>query len=136
MALMLFVCGCRTDPDSNSAGTAKPPAQGDQPNWTIGMSQCNLGEPWRVQMNADVKAAADSIDEVEVVFKDAQNDTLKQRYFRKMHGIEEKNPVHSMFGKPEMTDAQVEAEVLGRELTETELKEVEEQPRKKWFGIF
>lgn len=79
MALMLFVCGCRTDPDSNSAGTAKPPAQGDQANWTIGMSQCNLGEPWRVQMNADVKAAADSIDEVEVVFKDAQNDTLKQR---------------------------------------------------------
>ena len=27
--------------------------------YTVGMSQCNLGEPWRVQMNADVKAAAD-----------------------------------------------------------------------------
>ena len=26
--------------------------------WTIGMSQCNLGEPWRVQMNADIKKAA------------------------------------------------------------------------------
>jgi len=22
--------------------------------WVIGMSQCNLGEPWRVQMNADI----------------------------------------------------------------------------------
>lgn len=65
-----------------------------------------------------------------------QNDTLKQRYYRKMHGIEETNPVHKMFGKPEMTDAQVEAEVLGRELTVEEQQEVEEQPRKKWFGIF
>ena len=47
--------------------------------WTIGMSQCNLGEPWRVQMNADVKAAADKHPEIKVVYKDAQNDTLKQR---------------------------------------------------------
>lgn len=46
----------------------------------IGMSQCNLGEPWRVQMNADIRAAAESHpDTVQVVFKDAQNDTLKQR---------------------------------------------------------
>ena len=54
---------------------AKPAGEG----FTIGMSQCNLGEPWRVQMNADVKAAADKHDEIKVVFKDAQNDTLKQR---------------------------------------------------------
>lgn len=46
---------------------------------TIGMSQCNLGEPWRVQMNADVKAAAEQESDLEVVFKDAQNDTLKQQ---------------------------------------------------------
>ena len=45
----------------------------------IGMSQCNLGEPWRVQMNADVEAAAEKHPELKVVFKDAQNDTLKQR---------------------------------------------------------
>jgi ribose transport system substrate-binding protein len=43
------------------------------------MSQCNLGEPWRVQMNADIAAAAGSHPELQVVFKDAQNDTLKQR---------------------------------------------------------
>jgi len=43
------------------------------------MSQCNLGEPWRVQMNADVKAAADKHPNLKLVFKDAQNDTLKQR---------------------------------------------------------
>jgi len=47
--------------------------------YTIGMSQCNLGEPWRVQMNADVKAAADKHEDIKAVFKDAQNDTLKQR---------------------------------------------------------
>jgi ribose transport system substrate-binding protein len=47
--------------------------------WVIGMSQCNLGEPWRVQMNTDIKNAAAKHPELEVIFKDAQNDTLKQR---------------------------------------------------------
>jgi ribose transport system substrate-binding protein len=50
-----------------------------QSGFTIGMSQCNLGEPWRVQMNADIRAAAARHSELKVVFKDAQNDTLKQR---------------------------------------------------------
>jgi ribose transport system substrate-binding protein len=47
--------------------------------WVIGVSQCNLGEPWRVQMNADIRRAAEAHPEVELVFKDAQNDTLRQR---------------------------------------------------------
>jgi len=47
--------------------------------WTVGMSQCNLGEPWRVQMNADVKKAADARADIEIIFKDAQNDSLKQK---------------------------------------------------------
>jgi len=47
--------------------------------FVIGMSQCNLGEPWRVQMNADIREAAEQRDNVRVIFKDAQNDTLKQR---------------------------------------------------------
>jgi len=47
--------------------------------WIIGMSQCNLGEPWRVQMNADIKSAADATPSVKVIYKDAQNDTLRQR---------------------------------------------------------
>jgi hypothetical protein len=42
----------------------------------IGVSQCNLGEPWRVQMNADIRKAAAEHPELTVVFKDAQNDTL------------------------------------------------------------
>ncbi len=47
--------------------------------WTVGVSQCNLGEPWRVQMNADLRRAAQGRPELKLVFKDAQNDTLKQR---------------------------------------------------------
>jgi ribose transport system substrate-binding protein len=47
--------------------------------YVIGMSQCNLGEPWRVQMNADVKKEADKHPELQVIYKDAQNDSLKQR---------------------------------------------------------
>jgi ribose transport system substrate-binding protein len=43
------------------------------------MSQCTLDEPWRVQMNADVKAAAERHPELEVIFKDADDDLLKQR---------------------------------------------------------
>lgn len=53
--------------------------QTDKPKWTIGMSQCNLGEPWRVQMNADIRKAAEQHPELNVVYKDAQNDTLTQR---------------------------------------------------------
>jgi len=47
--------------------------------FTIGVSQCNLGEPWRVQMNADLKAAAEKHPELTLVFKDAENDTQKQQ---------------------------------------------------------
>jgi ribose transport system substrate-binding protein len=47
--------------------------------WVLGMSQCNLGEPWRVQMNDDIRKAAVQHPGLAVVFKDAQNDTLKQR---------------------------------------------------------
>ncbi len=56
------------------AGSGTP----DDP-WVIGMSQCNLGEPWRVQMNADIKAEAGKHPEIRVIYQDAQNDTLQQR---------------------------------------------------------
>jgi len=46
--------------------------------WVIGMSQCNLGEPWRVQMNADIRKAAAAHPEIRVMFQDAQNDNLRQ----------------------------------------------------------
>lgn len=52
--------------------------RGQEKQWIIGMSQCNLGEPWRVQMNADIKKAAEAHPNITVVFKDAQNDNLRQ----------------------------------------------------------
>ena len=58
-------------PAFGGSGTAEDP-------WVIGMSQCNLGEPWRVQMNADIEKAAEDKKMLKVVYKDAQNDTLKQ----------------------------------------------------------
>ncbi len=57
--------------------TEEPAATGGgasgEETYTIGMSQCNLGEPWRVQMNADIEEAAAAHPELEVIFKDAQN---------------------------------------------------------------
>jgi ribose transport system substrate-binding protein len=55
--------------DSNSPGK----------QYVIGMSQCNLGEPWRRQMYDDIKNAAAKHPELKIIFKDAQNDTLQQR---------------------------------------------------------
>jgi ribose transport system substrate-binding protein len=44
----------------------------------IGFSQCNLGEPWRVAMNAEVMERAKDFPELEIVFADAQQDNAKQ----------------------------------------------------------
>lgn len=64
---------------NKSDSTAPAPAAAGAKTFTIGMSQCNLGEPWRVQMNEDIRNAAAQHPELKVIFKDAQNDTLKQR---------------------------------------------------------
>ncbi|MGD2217717.1 MAG: substrate-binding domain-containing protein [Gemmatimonadales bacterium] len=64
--------GCGSESRERHAGTPEDP-------WVIGMSQCNLGEPWRVQMDADVRAAAAEHDNLTVIFKDAQNSSLVQR---------------------------------------------------------
>jgi ribose transport system substrate-binding protein len=44
----------------------------------IGFSQANLGEPWRVAMNAEVAARAKDFPEMEIVYADAQQDNAKQ----------------------------------------------------------
>lgn len=72
----LFFGGCSDKSPTSSAANSSP---GKGRTFTLGMSQCNLGEPWRVQMNEDVKTAAAKHANLKVIFKDAQNDTLKQR---------------------------------------------------------
>ncbi len=44
----------------------------------IGFSQCNLGEPWRVAMNAEVAERAKDFPDLQIVFADAQQDNAKQ----------------------------------------------------------
>jgi len=44
----------------------------------VGFSQANLGEPWRVAMNAEIEAAAAQHPELKVVYADAQQDNARQ----------------------------------------------------------
>jgi ribose transport system substrate-binding protein len=44
----------------------------------VGFSQCNLGEPWRVAMNAEVAERARAFPQMEIVYADAQQDNAKQ----------------------------------------------------------
>jgi ribose transport system substrate-binding protein len=45
----------------------------------IGYSQCNRGEPWREQMDRDIKASAAKHPEVTLTMKDAQNEAVTQQ---------------------------------------------------------
>jgi ribose transport system substrate-binding protein len=72
------VLACKKGGEGGGAGSGKHAGTAQDP-WVIGMSQCNLGEPWRVQMNEDVKKAAEKNPNLKVVWKDAQNDSLTQR---------------------------------------------------------
>src|SRR6516162_7297391 len=77
LAAALLLQGCGGSDQSAPSKTADPKKA--KTTYTLGMSQCNLGEPWRVEMNAQIKAAAERHPNLQIVFKDAQNDTLKQR---------------------------------------------------------
>ena len=68
----LPACSSKEKREHTHAGTAQDP-------FLIGMSQCNLGEPWRVQMNADIRRAVAPLPSMKVIYKDAQNDSLTQR---------------------------------------------------------
>lgn len=60
-------------------GDALRPDPGRAGAVRIGMSQCNLGEPWRQQMNEDIKAAAARYPQIQLTLRDAQNDPDRQR---------------------------------------------------------
>jgi ribose transport system substrate-binding protein len=76
---LVILPSCSSGTSSGTGtGPAKHKGTAEDP-YLIGMSQCNRGEPWRVQMDADVEKAAKAHPNVKVVFKDAQNDSLTQR---------------------------------------------------------
>jgi len=78
LQIAIAATGCGGSVETGE-GTVQTESAPDVAKKIIGMSQCNLGEPWRVQMNADIAAAAAIHPKLEVQFKDAQNDTLVQR---------------------------------------------------------
>lgn len=63
---------------STLGNEAATPAEGGK-KFTLGMSQCNLNEPWRVQMNKDIEEAAKAHPEFTVLYKDAQNQAEAQQ---------------------------------------------------------
>jgi ribose transport system substrate-binding protein len=77
----MALAGCNDNKPTPTAtgqtGTTSPTTETKK--YTIGMSQCNLGEPWRVQMNADIKKAAEKHPEITMVWKDAQNKSETQQ---------------------------------------------------------
>ena len=68
VTLLLLPAGCDQPQKKKDGGTKV---------FQIGMSQCNLREPWRGQMETDILRAAKEHDNVHVIFKDEQNDTLR-----------------------------------------------------------
>ncbi|HEY5961118.1 MAG TPA: substrate-binding domain-containing protein, partial [Polyangiaceae bacterium] len=74
--LLAMTLGCVACQDKSKPSASKIAAA---ERVIVGVSQCNLGEPWRVQMNADLARAAASYPTLKLVFKDAQNDSLRQR---------------------------------------------------------
>ena len=59
--------------------TQEDTANAGEEEIVIGMISANLAEPWNVQMDEDVRTAAGEHENVKVLFKDAQNDVLRQR---------------------------------------------------------
>lgn len=97
LAALLVGCGSKAEepaaaePSGTEEQAEDPaPAEDEEPaadagaeagakdKYVIGMSQCNLGEPWRVAMNDQIAAAAEAHPEFEIIYADAAQDNSKQ----------------------------------------------------------
>ncbi len=81
-AVALVGCGSSSSSSSTGSSAASTTSGGGGEGgkkFRIGMCQSNNGEPYRVQMNNDIMAAAKEHPEIEVVIKDAGNESLNQR---------------------------------------------------------
>ena len=78
-ALVLWGCQPQeTTPAAGTGGGTKAMTSGGS-SVTIGLSQCNLGEPWRVQMNKDITEEAAKHPEIKLIELDAQNKSETQQ---------------------------------------------------------
>src|SRR5688500_1696536 len=78
LVLPALALGCDGD-DTSTDSSIGGGGGGDGETFVVGMSQANLAEPYRVQMNADIAEAAKAYPNLQVIYKDAQKDSLKQR---------------------------------------------------------
>lgn len=69
LSVVFFLSGCENTIADKSD---------DQVKYVIGMSQANLGEPWRVVMNKEIMEEASKYKEIKVIFTDAAQDSQKQ----------------------------------------------------------
>lgn len=69
-----------SEPAADTPATASAPATegAKKDKFVIGMSQCNLGEPWRVAMNDQIAMAAKDYPMFEIIYSDAAQDNSKQ----------------------------------------------------------
>ncbi len=81
LALLLAASACGTTHENSGqgAGTSSASAcKGAGGKYTIGMSQANLAEPYRQQMDDDIRRAAQKVPQFTVNFADAGQDSAKQ----------------------------------------------------------
>ncbi|MGH3763383.1 substrate-binding domain-containing protein, partial [Actinophytocola sp.] len=79
-ALTLSVaCGTTSENSGQQqAGGASAECGGPDGEYTIGMSQANVAEPYRERMDDDIRRAAEDVPQFTVEFADAQQDNAKQ----------------------------------------------------------
>lgn len=79
-SVMLMACNGRRDEtierkvDVSSDIAGEP----EKKQYIIGMSQCNLGEPWRVAMNNQIDMTIKRYPELKIIYADAAQDNSKQ----------------------------------------------------------
>lgn len=76
--LTMSACGTESDAPSGDGPAKQAECEGPDGDYLIGMSQANNAEPYRVQMNDDIEAAAGKIDQFDVEIADAAQDNATQ----------------------------------------------------------
>ncbi|QUH00206.1 substrate-binding domain-containing protein [Saccharopolyspora erythraea] len=80
-AVAIAAAGCGTTSENTGQVQQQDPTKackGPDTRYTIGMSQANLAEPYRVRMDEDIRKAAEKVPQFEVLFADAAKDNSKQ----------------------------------------------------------
>ena len=90
LVLSLTAAFCLVSSGCGKEAAETPQTKGAK-EYTVGMSQCNLGEPWRAQMNADIKAAAEKQPGLRVI--DSEPPRSPEGLDRRIHSAW-KPPVH------------------------------------------